>query len=192
MREGEGQRSRGGGSLQRREGECEAAGPSQHVGGSRRPCSLAVCAFPYLLAFTTDSIEIRLVVNGNLVHTAVVPQLQLLASRVSRPGLVLLSEGLWEPPAPGGVRQQGHPPTQLGGCGRRPLCVRMRKGDEHAEDRLPAGFACAAPRASERPSLVTRTVVRCWWQLGSTRLKRWCSDHCPMKDTPSPENRSLQ
>ncbi|XP_037014204.2 GTPase-activating Rap/Ran-GAP domain-like protein 3 isoform X3 [Artibeus jamaicensis] len=39
------------------------------------------CAFPYLLAFTTDSIEIRLVVNGNLVHTAVVPQLQLVASR---------------------------------------------------------------------------------------------------------------
>lgn len=46
------------------------------------PCSLAVCAFPYILAFTTDSIEIRLVVNGNLVHTAVVPELQLVASRV--------------------------------------------------------------------------------------------------------------
>ncbi|XP_057610558.1 GTPase-activating Rap/Ran-GAP domain-like protein 3 isoform X5 [Chionomys nivalis] len=40
-----------------------------------------VCAFPYLLAFTTDSMEIRLVVNGNLVHTAVVPQLQLVSSR---------------------------------------------------------------------------------------------------------------
>ncbi|XP_075761887.1 GTPase-activating Rap/Ran-GAP domain-like protein 3 isoform X1 [Pelodiscus sinensis] len=39
-----------------------------------------VCAFPYILAFTTDSIEIRLVVNGNLVHTAVVPELQLVAS----------------------------------------------------------------------------------------------------------------
>uniref|UniRef100_A0A803SUM1 GTPase activating Rap/RanGAP domain like 3 n=1 Tax=Anolis carolinensis TaxID=28377 RepID=A0A803SUM1_ANOCA len=39
-----------------------------------------VCAFPYILAFTTDSIEIRLVVNGNLVHTAVVPALQLVAS----------------------------------------------------------------------------------------------------------------
>lgn len=43
---------------------------------------VAVCAFPYVLAFTTDSIEIRLVVNGNLVHTAVVPELQLVASRV--------------------------------------------------------------------------------------------------------------
>lgn len=43
----------------------------------------AVCAFPYILAFTTDSIEIRLVVNGNLVYTAVVPELQLAASRVS-------------------------------------------------------------------------------------------------------------
>ncbi|XP_075435101.1 GTPase-activating Rap/Ran-GAP domain-like protein 3 isoform X4 [Ascaphus truei] len=40
-----------------------------------------VCAFPYILAFTTDSIEIRLVVNGNLVHTSVVPELQLVASR---------------------------------------------------------------------------------------------------------------
>ncbi|XP_030063403.1 GTPase-activating Rap/Ran-GAP domain-like protein 3 [Microcaecilia unicolor] len=40
-----------------------------------------VCAFPYILAFTTDSIEIRLVVNGNLVHTAVVPELLLVASR---------------------------------------------------------------------------------------------------------------
>ncbi|XP_064380083.1 GTPase-activating Rap/Ran-GAP domain-like protein 3 isoform X2 [Dromaius novaehollandiae] len=40
-----------------------------------------VCAFPYILAFTTDSIEIRLVVNGNLVHTAVMPGLQLVASR---------------------------------------------------------------------------------------------------------------
>lgn len=43
----------------------------------------SVCAFPYILAFTTDSIEIRLVVNGNLVYTAVVPELQLAASRVS-------------------------------------------------------------------------------------------------------------
>ncbi|XP_030633829.1 LOW QUALITY PROTEIN: GTPase-activating Rap/Ran-GAP domain-like protein 3 [Chanos chanos] len=40
-----------------------------------------VCAFPYILAFTTDSIEIRLVVNGNLVYTAVVPELQLTAAR---------------------------------------------------------------------------------------------------------------
>ncbi|XP_044120804.1 GTPase-activating Rap/Ran-GAP domain-like protein 3 isoform X2 [Neovison vison] len=40
-----------------------------------------VCAFPYLLAFTSESMEIRLVVNGNLVHTAVVPRLQLVASR---------------------------------------------------------------------------------------------------------------
>ncbi|XP_060769195.1 GTPase-activating Rap/Ran-GAP domain-like protein 3 isoform X2 [Neoarius graeffei] len=40
-----------------------------------------VCAFPYILAFTTDSIEIRLVVNGNLVYTAVVPELHLIASR---------------------------------------------------------------------------------------------------------------
>lgn len=52
-------------------------------------CFVAVCAFPYILAFTTDSIEIRLVVNGNLVHTAVVPELQLLASRVRHRKIML-------------------------------------------------------------------------------------------------------
>ncbi|MGH0141981.1 UNVERIFIED_CONTAM: hypothetical protein FKN15_043223, partial [Acipenser sinensis] len=51
-----------------------------HFSWNQVPNSI-VCAFPYILAFTTDSIEIRLVVNGNLVHTAVVPELQLVASR---------------------------------------------------------------------------------------------------------------
>ncbi|GCB62055.1 hypothetical protein scyTo_0009454 [Scyliorhinus torazame] len=43
--------------------------------------SASVCVFPYILAFTTDSIEIRLVVNGNLVHTAVMLDLHLTASQ---------------------------------------------------------------------------------------------------------------
>lgn len=43
--------------------------------------SSIVCAFPYIIAFTTDSIEIRLVVNGNLVHTATMPELQLISSK---------------------------------------------------------------------------------------------------------------
>lgn len=80
------------GGLRRREGEREAraAPPQPRAGGlgargADAAHDLAVCAFPYLLAFTTDSIEIRLVVNGNLVHTAVLPQLQLVASRVSMP-----------------------------------------------------------------------------------------------------------
>ncbi|XP_069798841.1 GTPase-activating Rap/Ran-GAP domain-like protein 3 [Dendropsophus ebraccatus] len=51
-----------------------------HFSWSQVPHAV-VCAFPYILAFTMDSIEIRLVVNGNLVHTAVVPELQLVASR---------------------------------------------------------------------------------------------------------------
>ncbi|XP_068190157.1 GTPase-activating Rap/Ran-GAP domain-like protein 3 isoform X5 [Antennarius striatus] len=51
-----------------------------HFSWNQMPNAI-VCAFPYILAFTTDSIEIRLVVNGNLVHTAVVPELQLAASR---------------------------------------------------------------------------------------------------------------
>lgn len=88
------------GGLRRREGEREAraAPPQPRAGGlgargADAARDLAVCAFPYLLAFTTDSIEIRLVVNGNLVHTAVLPQLQLVASRVSTPGTGPLSEG---------------------------------------------------------------------------------------------------
>uniref|UniRef100_A0A8C2D4V3 GTPase-activating Rap/Ran-GAP domain-like protein 3 n=1 Tax=Cyprinus carpio TaxID=7962 RepID=A0A8C2D4V3_CYPCA len=51
-----------------------------HFSWNQMPNAI-VCAFPYILAFTTDSIEIRLVVNGNLVYTAVVPELQLTASR---------------------------------------------------------------------------------------------------------------
>lgn len=67
--------------------------PSRSPGWALTPRCLAVCAFPYLLAFTTDSMEIRLVVNGNLVHTAVVPQLQLVASRVSRAGVYFCLRG---------------------------------------------------------------------------------------------------
>ncbi|XP_026479610.1 GTPase-activating Rap/Ran-GAP domain-like protein 3 [Ctenocephalides felis] len=43
--------------------------------------SSIVCAFPYIIAFTSDSMEIRLLVNGNLVHTLSMPRLQLLASK---------------------------------------------------------------------------------------------------------------
>lgn len=57
--------------------------PFDHLVSSCILVCFSVCAFPYILAFTTDSIEIRLVVNGNLVYTAVVPELQLVASRVS-------------------------------------------------------------------------------------------------------------
>lgn len=40
-----------------------------------------MCAFPYIIAFTPDSIEIRLLVNGSLVHTATMPELQLISSK---------------------------------------------------------------------------------------------------------------
>ena len=43
---------------------------------------IAVCAFPYLLAFTTNTIEIRLVVNANLVHTLVLPKVCLISAKV--------------------------------------------------------------------------------------------------------------
>jgi hypothetical protein len=36
------------------------------------------------LAFTPDTIEIRLIINGNLVHTMTMPDLQLITSKVSK------------------------------------------------------------------------------------------------------------
>ncbi|GAB6031593.1 hypothetical protein CHUAL_009358 [Chamberlinius hualienensis] len=40
-----------------------------------------VCAFPYILAFTSDTIEIRLIINGNLIQTMVMPRLGLVSSK---------------------------------------------------------------------------------------------------------------
>ncbi|CAG5095244.1 Similar to GARNL3: GTPase-activating Rap/Ran-GAP domain-like protein 3 (Gallus gallus) [Cotesia congregata] len=39
------------------------------------------CAFPYVIAFTTDTMEIRLIINGNLVHTISMPNLTLITSK---------------------------------------------------------------------------------------------------------------
>ncbi|XP_076359902.1 GTPase-activating Rap/Ran-GAP domain-like protein 3 isoform X2 [Tachypleus tridentatus] len=40
-----------------------------------------VCASPYVLAFTTDTIEIRLIINGNLIHNMVMPKLTAITSK---------------------------------------------------------------------------------------------------------------
>ncbi|XP_067126420.1 GTPase-activating Rap/Ran-GAP domain-like protein 3 isoform X3 [Centruroides vittatus] len=40
-----------------------------------------VCAFPYVLAFTMDTIEIRLVINGNLVHSMTMPKLKFITTK---------------------------------------------------------------------------------------------------------------
>ncbi|KAG8235376.1 hypothetical protein J437_LFUL012587 [Ladona fulva] len=40
-----------------------------------------VVAFPYVLALTTDCLEIRLIVNGNLVHTNPMPKLKLISAK---------------------------------------------------------------------------------------------------------------
>nr|XP_040223872.2 GTPase-activating Rap/Ran-GAP domain-like protein 3 isoform X2 [Anopheles coluzzii]XP_040223874.2 GTPase-activating Rap/Ran-GAP domain-like protein 3 isoform X2 [Anopheles coluzzii]XP_049461475.1 GTPase-activating Rap/Ran-GAP domain-like protein 3 isoform X2 [Anopheles coluzzii] len=45
------------------------------------PPSSVVCAFPYIIAFTPDTMEIRLLVNGNLVHTVTMAELQLITSK---------------------------------------------------------------------------------------------------------------
>lgn len=44
---------------------------------------LLVCAFPFILGFSENAIEIRLLVNGNLVHTLCVPGIKLITSKVS-------------------------------------------------------------------------------------------------------------
>nr|CAD7416931.1 unnamed protein product [Timema cristinae] len=44
--------------------------------------SAIVCAFPYIFAFTTDSMEIRLIINGNLVQNMIMPKLTLICSKV--------------------------------------------------------------------------------------------------------------
>ncbi|KAH7931720.1 hypothetical protein HPB51_029748 [Rhipicephalus microplus] len=40
-----------------------------------------VCVFPYIMAFTYESIEIRLIINGNLVHNMIMPKLKLITSK---------------------------------------------------------------------------------------------------------------
>ncbi|XP_065303019.1 GTPase-activating Rap/Ran-GAP domain-like protein 3 isoform X4 [Dermacentor albipictus] len=40
-----------------------------------------VCVFPYIMAFTYESIEIRLIINGNLVHNMTMPKLKLITSK---------------------------------------------------------------------------------------------------------------
>ncbi|XP_070155831.1 GTPase-activating Rap/Ran-GAP domain-like protein 3 isoform X2 [Polyergus mexicanus] len=39
------------------------------------------CAFPYVIAFTNDTMEIRLIINGNLVHTIAMPNINLITSK---------------------------------------------------------------------------------------------------------------
>ena len=41
-----------------------------------------VCAFPYILAFSTDAIEFRYAVNGSLLQTLGMPELQLITAKV--------------------------------------------------------------------------------------------------------------
>lgn len=42
---------------------------------------LSVCAFPYIMAFAEDLLEIRLVANGSLVHAACIPGLKVLCGK---------------------------------------------------------------------------------------------------------------
>lgn len=42
-----------------------------------------VCAFPYIVAFTeAHTIEVRLIINGSLVHSILLPHLQFITAKV--------------------------------------------------------------------------------------------------------------
>ncbi|XP_055643647.1 GTPase-activating Rap/Ran-GAP domain-like protein 3 isoform X2 [Toxorhynchites rutilus septentrionalis] len=59
----------------------ECANSSEFDFQFNTPPTSVVCAFPYIIAFTLDSMEIRLLVNGNLVHTVMMAELQLITSK---------------------------------------------------------------------------------------------------------------
>jgi hypothetical protein len=43
-----------------------------------------VCAFPYILAITQESVEFRYAVNGSLLHSMCMPELRLITAKVRR------------------------------------------------------------------------------------------------------------
>ena len=43
-----------------------------------------ICAFPYIIGFANQCIEIRLLVNGNLVNSITMSNIKLIASKVER------------------------------------------------------------------------------------------------------------
>lgn len=40
------------------------------------------CTFPYMMGFSSSSIEVRLAINGSLVHTVKMPDIRLLSAKV--------------------------------------------------------------------------------------------------------------
>ena len=42
-----------------------------------------LCIFPYVIGFSRECIEIRLLINGNLINTITMSDIRLIASKVS-------------------------------------------------------------------------------------------------------------
>ncbi|XP_015599413.1 GTPase-activating Rap/Ran-GAP domain-like protein 3 isoform X2 [Cephus cinctus] len=59
----------------------ESAAPTEFDFTWNSVPTTVACAFPYVIAFTADTMEIRLIINGNLVHTIVMPNLNLISSK---------------------------------------------------------------------------------------------------------------
>lgn len=51
--------------------------------------SSVICVFPYVIGFANQCIEIRLLVNGNLVNSITMSNIKLIASKVALFSLVL-------------------------------------------------------------------------------------------------------
>jgi hypothetical protein len=54
--------------------------PSVEIKWNHSPSAIA-CAFPYMMGFSSSSIEIRLAINGSLVHTVKMPDIRLLSAK---------------------------------------------------------------------------------------------------------------
>ena len=64
--------------------ETAAAAAVRHViSWNSSPVNHVVCAFPYILAFSPETLEFRYAVNGSLLQTITLPELRLISAKVS-------------------------------------------------------------------------------------------------------------
>lgn len=137
-----------------------------------------VCAFPYIIAFTSNTMEIRLVVNGNLIHTMSMPKLQLITSKndiffaTTAPEFFPnKSDRLYVDIRQQELQKLSPPPSPNGkGC-KLPKIPRANKwvfsisGSEAVED-LPYTHSRSQQNAASRPckNMFASCLEVCWFQ----------------------------
>ena len=72
-------------------GQTVAAGADVEVrfNWNSSPVKHVVCAYPYILAFSPDTLEFQSAVNGSLLHTNTFPELKLLSGKVPSSAIFL-------------------------------------------------------------------------------------------------------